>query len=102
MFLCTVLGRGYEEGMLTADDRAILYRDGHLVLSAQDEKASLATKRAGSCDVFQARSEVVATFGSVFRLLDYVDRGAGGQDLLVLQKPWCQGDASKIVGNVRS
>jgi len=87
VFLCTVLGRAYEENMLTEDDRQALYRDGHLVLGAQDEKASLATKHAGSCDVFQTRSEVVASFGSVFRLLDYLDRGAGGQDLLVLLKP---------------
>lgn len=88
LFLCTLLGRSYEESMLTAEQRANLYRDGHLVLSAQDDEASLATKRAGSCDVFQTRSEVVASFGSVFRLLDYVDKGAGGQDLLVLRKPW--------------
>ena len=87
VFLCTVLGRGYEESMLADDERNKLYRDGHLVLGADDERASLATKRAGSCDVFQARSEVVAVFGSVFRLLDYLDRGAGGQDLLVLSKP---------------
>jgi len=26
-------------------------------------------------------------FGSVFQLLDYIDCGAGGQDLLVLRKP---------------
>lgn len=102
VFLCTVLGRSYEESMLTADDRADLYRDGHLVLSAEDDKASLATRRAGSCDVFQTRSEVVAMFGSVFRLLDYVDSGAGGQDLLVLQKPWCRGDASTTQGHGRS
>lgn len=87
IFLCTVLGRGYEESMLTAGDQDELQRTGHLVLSARDDNASLATKQAGSCDVFQTRAEVVATFGSVFWLLDYVDRGAGGQDLLVLRKP---------------
>jgi SAM-dependent methyltransferase len=87
IFLCTVLGRSYEEAMLTAEDRKRLHKDGHLVLGAQDCKASLATQRAGSCDVFQTRSEIVTVFGSVFQLLDYIDRGAGGQDLLVLLKP---------------
>jgi len=87
MFLCTVLGRSYEEAMLSAEDRKRLQKEGHLVLSATDDKASLATQRAGSCDVFQIRSEVVAVFGSVFQLLDYIDCGAGGQDLLVLLKP---------------
>jgi SAM-dependent methyltransferase len=87
MFLCTVLGRSYEKVMLSAEDRNRLQRDGHLVLDAQDCKASLATQRAGSCDVFQTRSEVVAVFGSVFQLLDYIDCGAGGQDLLVIFKP---------------
>jgi len=86
IFLCTVLGRNYEEGMLTAEDQAALQKDGHLVLYAQDDKASLATQRAGSCDVFQTRAEVVAVFGSVFQILDYIGGGAGGQDLLVLRK----------------
>ena len=87
IFLCTVLGRNYQEAMLTAEDRKRLHKDGHMVLDAQDRKASLATQRAGSCDVFQTRSEVVAVFGSVFQMLDYIDCGAGGQDLLVLLKP---------------
>jgi SAM-dependent methyltransferase len=87
IFLCTVLGRSYEKAMLSAEDRKRLQKGGHLVLDAQDCKASLATQRAGSCDVFQTRSEVVAVFGSVFQLLDYIDCGAGGQDLLVLLKP---------------
>jgi len=86
IFLCTVLGRNYEETMLSTEDRETLLEDGHLVLHSQDSKASLATQRAGSCDVFQTRAEVVDVFGSVFRLLDYVDCGAGGQDLLVLRK----------------
>lgn len=87
MFLCTVLGCSYEEAMLSAEDRKKLQKDGHLVLDAQNRKASLATQLAGSCDVFQTRSEVVTVFGSVFQVLDYIDCGAGGQDLLVLLKP---------------
>jgi SAM-dependent methyltransferase len=86
IFLCTVLGRSYEKAMLTAEDRKKLQTNGHLVLNPWDDKASLATQYAGSCDVFQTRAEVVTVFGSVFQILDYVDRGAGGQDLLVLQK----------------
>jgi len=86
IFLCTVLGHNYQDAMLTADDRATLRKDGHLVLYAHDSKASLATQHAGSCDVFQTRAEVVAVFGSVFQILDYIDCGAGGQDLLVLRK----------------
>ena len=84
IFLCTVLGRNYEETMLSPQDQARLAADGHLVLYSQDSKASLATQRAGSCDVFQTRAEVISVFGSVFQLLDYIDCGAGGQDLLVL------------------
>jgi SAM-dependent methyltransferase len=87
IFLCTVLGRSYEKAMLSAEDRKKLQTEGHHVISAMNDKASLATKRAGSCDIFQTRSEVVAVFGSVFQLLDYIDCGAGGQDLLVLLKP---------------
>lgn len=87
IFLCTMLGHSYEEAMLGTEDRKRLQKEGHLVLSASDDKASLATQRAGSCDVFQIRSEVVAVFGAVFQLLDYIDCGAGGQDLLVLLKP---------------
>jgi len=86
IFLCTVLGRKYEETMLTKEDRDKLQTEGHLVLNARDDKASLATQHAGSCDVFQTRAEVVTAFGSVFQIRDYVDRGAGGQDLLVLRK----------------
>ena len=86
IFLCTVLGRSYEKAMLTAEDRKKLQMNGHLVLNARDDKASLATQHAGSCDVFQTRAEVVTVFGSVFQILDYLDRGAGGQDLLVLRK----------------
>ena len=86
IFLCTVLGRSYEKAMLTTEDRKILQMNGHLVLNSGDDKASLATRHAGSCDVFQTRAEVVTVFGSVFQILDYVDRGAGGQDLLVLRK----------------
>ena len=85
LFLCTVLGRNYEETMLSPQDQARLATDGHLVLYSQDSKASLATQRAGSCDVFQTRAEVISVFGSIFQLLDYIDCGAGGQDLLILR-----------------
>lgn len=87
IFLCTVLGQSYEKAMLGTEDRKKLKQDGHLVLDAQNRKASLATQRAGSCDIFQTRSEVVTVFGSVFHMLDYIDCGAGGQDLLILLKP---------------
>lgn len=87
IFLCTVLGQSYEKAMLSAKDRKKLQKNGHLVLDAQNRKATLTTQRAGSCDISQTRSEVVPVLGSVLHMLDYIDCGTGGQDLLILLKP---------------
>jgi ubiquinone/menaquinone biosynthesis C-methylase UbiE len=83
-FLCDVLGRNHQELMLSPADMARLRSEGRLVLTADDEQASLSTKIHKSWDVFQTRSQFLQAFGSVFRILDYVPTSI---DLLVLQKP---------------
>jgi len=100
IFLCTVLGCSYEKTMLSAEDRKRLHTDGHMVLDAQDRKASLATQRAGSCDVFQTRSEVVAVFGSVFQLLDYIDCGPADRTCSSSSNPGDEPNCIKTDGHI--
>jgi len=84
-FLCTVLGSVHIAELLSEEARATLKKQGHFVLSSDDESASLSTRVGGSgWDVFQTRSEIIRSYGSVFRIVDYQP---GRQDLLVLQKP---------------
>lgn len=84
-FLCTVLGSVHIAELLSNEAREKLRKQGHFVLSSDDESASLSTRVGGSgWDVFQIRSEVIRCYGSIFRIVDY---RPGRQDLLVLQKP---------------
>lgn len=83
-FICTVCGARHIQEQLGEAERQCLDAQGHLELSSKDEMASLSTRVGGSgWDVFQTRSEVVATFGDVFHLLDYLP---ASQDILILQK----------------
>jgi SAM-dependent methyltransferase len=93
-FLCTVVGPKHQAVQLGRQEMAALRSEGHVTFESDDARASLSTRLGGSrWDVFQRRDQVVASFGSVFRILDYI---TGAQDLLVLHKP----DPSKPL-NVR-
>jgi len=87
IFLCTVLGERYIESMLSRNDREILAREGSFELGPDHERVSLSSKETGQDDVFQTREQVLKSFGSVFNVLDYLERGAKLQNLLVLQRP---------------
>jgi SAM-dependent methyltransferase len=87
VFLCTVLGERYIESMLSRKDQEILARDGSFELGPDHERISLSSKETGQDDVFQTRQQVLASFGSVFEIKDYLERGAKLQNLLVLQRP---------------
>ena len=87
IFLCTVLGERYIESMLSRQDQEILARDGSFELGPDHERASLSSQKTGQDDVFQTREQVLASFGSVFEIIDYLERGAKLQNLLVLQRP---------------
>lgn len=83
-FICTVHGARHLEQQLTSSDRERLVADGHLEFTSDDDRASLSTRIGGSgWDVFLTRSQVIARFGAVFDLRDYVP---GKQDVLYLQK----------------
>jgi SAM-dependent methyltransferase len=85
IFICTVAGRFHIGNQLTPDERAILESEGEFTLTPEDRGASLATKHAGSWDVFQTRSRVLEAFGTVFDVREYV--ATSGQDVLALSKP---------------
>jgi len=87
IFLCTVLGERYIESMLSRKDQEILARDGSFELGPDHERISLSSQKTGQDDVFQTREQVLESFGSVFDVLDYLERGAKLQNLLVLQRP---------------
>ena len=90
-FLCTILGGNFQKVMLNNEEMNRLHQAGHLTLTSSDANASLSTRVLGSgdmdeyWDVFQTRESVISSYGSVFRILDYIP---GGLDLLVLQKPF--------------
>ncbi|MGD8887326.1 MAG: class I SAM-dependent methyltransferase [Desulfobacterales bacterium] len=86
IFLCTVLGQSYADKMLSAKDRSILERDGYVQLSPNHEQVSLSSHHTGQDDVFQTRDHLLESFGSVFDVLEYLERGIKLQNLLVLQK----------------
>jgi len=86
IFLCTVLGRSYADKMLNENDRSILKRDGYVQLGPHHENVSLSSHHTGQVDVFQTRAHVLESFGSVFEVLEYLERGVKLQNLLVLQK----------------
>ena len=81
------MGERYIESMLSRQDQEILARDGSFELGPDHERISLSSKKTGQDDVFQTRDQVLASFGSVFDVLDYLERGAKLQNLLVLQRP---------------
>jgi len=87
IFLCTVLGERYIESMLSPKDQDILAREGYFELGPDHERISLSSKETGQDDVFQTRDEILKVFGSVFNLLDHLERGARLQNLLILQRP---------------
>ena len=87
IFLCTVLGERYIQSMLSRKDQEILTRDGSFELGPNHQRTSLSSQKTGQEDVFQTRDQVLASFGSVFDILDYLERGAKLQNLLVLQRP---------------
>jgi len=87
IFLCTVLGERYIESMLSPKDQEILAREGSFELGPDHERVSLSSKKTGQDDVFQTREQVLKSFGSVFTVLDYLERGAKLQNLLVLRRP---------------
>ncbi len=87
IFLCTVLGERYIESMLSRKDQEILARDGSFELGPDHTRVSLSSRETGQDDVFQTREQVLKSFGSVFMVIDYLERGAKLQNLLVLQRP---------------
>ena len=87
--VCTVAGPYHMEAQLSPEQRAILYAQGEIELTAESPGASLATKNTGLWDIFQTRARVVEAFGRVFGICDYV--ATGGQHMLVLQKPVAAG-----------
>lgn len=80
----TILGRPFENKMLTAEQKRRVLEDGHFELTAADEGVSVSSKLTGQWDVFQRRSEVIEVFGKYFHIRDY---RPAPQDLLILQKP---------------
>jgi SAM-dependent methyltransferase len=87
IFLCTVLGQPYVEKMLNQRDRERLEEEGYFELGPGHERVSLSSRHTGQDDVFQTRDHVLESFGAVFNVLDYLERGQKLQNLLVLQKP---------------
>lgn len=87
IFLCTVLGERYIATMLSENDREALAREGSFEMGPEHERISLSSRKTGQDDVFQTREEILKVFGSVFEVLDYLERGAKLQNMLVLQRP---------------
>ena len=87
IFLCTVLGDRYIESMLDQKDQVVLAREGSFAMGPEHGRISLSSKKTGQDDVFQTREEILKVFGAVFEVLDYLERGAKLQNLLVLQRP---------------
>ena len=73
--------------MLSPKNQEILTCDGSYELDPDHERISLSSKKTGQDDVFQTREQVLASFGSVFDVQDYLKPGAKLQNLLALQRP---------------
>lgn len=86
IFICTVLGRMYQQKMLTAAQRDELQKVGHFQLDSTSEQASVSTQIIGSWEVFQTRRENIDCFGAQFEVCDFMPR-PNGQDVLLLRKP---------------
>ena len=82
VFLCTVHGREQVEYQLRPEPRRRFDETGEAELHPGDEGLSAASVRVDLPDVFQTRSRVLAAFGEVFEVVDYVP---SGQDFLVLR-----------------
>ena len=82
VFLCTVHGRAQVEYQLRPEPRRRFDETGEAELHPGDEGLSAASVRVDLPDVFQARSRILAAFGEVFEVVDYVP---SGQDFLVLR-----------------
>jgi predicted SAM-dependent methyltransferase len=87
IFLCTVLGQSYVENMLDADDLGRFKRDGFFQMLPDHDRVSLSSRHTGQDDIFQTRDHIFKSFGSVFTILDYLERGVRLQNLLVLTRP---------------
>lgn len=90
IFLCTVLGESYVEKMLSQKDREHLANVGFFELGPDHEAVSLSSRHTGQDDVFQTRAQVLKSFGAVFDILAYLERGQKLQNLLVLHRPKSQ------------
>lgn len=86
IFVCTVLGKMYQQSMLNQAQRDELQRVGHFQLDSTSEQASVSTQIIGSWEVFQTRRENLEAFGAQFEVCDFVPR-PNGQDVLLLRKP---------------
>jgi SAM-dependent methyltransferase len=90
IFLCTVLGESYIEKMLSQKDREHLENAGAFELGPDHEAVSLSSRHTRQDDVFQTRAQVLDSFGAVFDILAYLERGQKLQNLLVLLRPESQ------------
>lgn len=81
--VATVLGRTFEDAMLTPEQKQTVLDVGRFELTAEDEGVSISSKLTGQWDVFQRRSEVIDVYGKHFLVRDYF---SAPQDLLILQK----------------
>ncbi len=93
ILLCDVLGRYYQQRMLSQNDLQDLRKKGTLTLTGADAKASLSTQIIGSWDVFLTRGEVLNAFGKEFDVLDFLPAGL---DLLILRKPAHNAEAARV------
>lgn len=80
----TILGRVFEDWMLTPEQKKTILEVGRFELTSEDEGVSVSSKLTGQWDVFQRRSEVIEVYGKYFHIRDYMP---APQDLLILQKP---------------
>jgi SAM-dependent methyltransferase len=90
-FICTVEGSYHQKNQLTPENLARLRAEGQFTLDKDNPNTSLSSKVLGQWDVFQTRSRVIRTYGSVFRMRDYIPDKI--TDVLILQKPRATGDA---------
>jgi hypothetical protein len=76
--------------MLSQKDREHLANVGFFELGPDHEAVSLSSRHTGQDDVFQTRAQVLKSFGAVFDILEYLERGQKLQNLLVLHRPKSQ------------
>jgi len=87
IFLCTVLGRSYVENMLGDSELEGFKRNGYFQMRPDHHRVSLSSRQTGQDDIFQTRDHIFESFGSVFHIIKYLERGVRLQNLLVLQRP---------------